>query len=70
MGIAVSDTTCFSAHSTRSASASAATNLSTDVIMKATGWVNETTLNKFYKKPMEQSLNFGEHFLSSENMNK
>ena len=66
MGQAGIDTSCYGAHSTRSATTSAAstTNLPIDIIMKAAGWTNATTFQRFYNKPIEQSPNLGEHLLS------
>jgi hypothetical protein len=51
------DTACYGAHSPRSAStfAVSSTNLPIDLIMKAAGWTNETTFQKFYNKPIGQS---------------
>jgi integrase len=67
MGKAGIDTSCYAAHSTRSASTSAAssTKLPIDIIMKAAGWSSETTFQRFYNKPIEHSANFWEHLLLS-----
>lgn len=48
------DTTVYSAHSTRSASTSAAkaANVPVEIIMKAAGWTNAETFRKFYDKPV------------------
>ena len=67
LGKAGINTACYSAHSTRSASTSAAcvTRLPVDFIMKAAGWSNESTFQKFYNMPVEHPPNFGEHLLLS-----
>ena len=59
------DTEVFSAHSTRSASTSAAARcgLPVDTIMKAAGWSATSTFTKFYKKAPKQ--NFGQTLLLS-----
>ena len=46
------DTNKYSAHSTRAASVSAASQrgIPVDTIMKAAGWTQETTFSKFYRK--------------------
>ena len=48
------DTSIFKAHSTRSASASAAfrQGVSTDVLMSTVGWSSEKTFARFYNKPL------------------
>ena len=48
------DTSKYSAHSTRSASTSAAkgNNISIPTIMKIAGWSQESTFTKFYDKPV------------------
>ena len=55
------DTSKYSAHSTRSASTSAAkgNNISIATIMKSTGWSQESTFAKFYDKPVAPRENFG-----------
>ncbi|KAL9965154.1 hypothetical protein ACROYT_G028915 [Oculina patagonica] len=62
------DTNQFDAHSTRSASTSAAKRSGLDMttIMKAAGWSNASTFALFYDKPIEQSpdANFGQAVLS------
>ena len=52
------DTASFSAHSTRSASTSAAARCGSpvDVIMKPAGWSAMSTFTMFYKKAPEQNL--------------
>ena len=52
------DTELFSAHSTNSASTSAAARcgLPVDVIMKAAGWSAVSTVTRFYKKAPKQNL--------------
>ena len=63
------DTNQFGAHSTRSASTSAAKQSGLDIatIMTAAGWSNASTFALFYDKPIEQSpdANFGQAVLSS-----
>ena len=53
----------FKPHSVRSAASSLAakTNLSIDTIMRAAGWLQETTFSKYYKMPIKS--NFGQHIL-------
>ena len=53
----------FRPHSVRSASTSlaAASQLSLDTIMRAAGWYQENTFNKYYNLPIEP--NFGQHVL-------
>ena len=53
----------FKPHSVCSAAASLAakTNLSIDTIMRAAGWLQETTFSKYYKMPIKS--NFGQHIL-------
>ena len=55
------DTSKYSAHSTRSASTSAAkgNSISIATIMKSAGWSQESTFTKFYNKPVEPRENFG-----------
>ena len=52
------DTELFGAHSTRSASTSAAARcgLAVNVIMKAAGWSAVSTFTRFYKKAPKQNL--------------
>lgn len=52
------DTTLFQAHSTRSASTSAAVRqgLSVDEVLSKVGWSSADTFAKFYNKPIYQSL--------------
>lgn len=63
------DTNQFGAHSTRSASTSAAKRSGLDMttIMRAAGWSNASTFARFYNKPIEHSpdVNFGQAVLSS-----
>ena len=63
------DTNQFGAHSTRSASTSAAKTSGLDMttIMKAAGWSNASTFALFDNKPIEHSpdVNFGQAVLSS-----
>ena len=59
-----SETTTFTAHSTRSASSSkAAKSLSLAEIAKAAGWSNVSTLAKFYNRPIKK--NFGSAVLDN-----
>ena len=47
------DTSVFSAHSTRYASASKAiTTISADMLIRAAGWSQESTFRKFYDRPV------------------
>ena len=66
---ACTDTHQFGAHSTRSASTSAAKRSGLDIttIMRAAGWSNASTFAQFYNKPIEHSpdANFGQAVLSS-----
>ena len=59
------DTSKYSAHSTRSASTSAAkgNSISITTIMKSAGWSQESTFTKFYQKPVEPRENFGAELL-------
>ena len=52
------DTSTFTAHSTRSAStsAAAAAGVPLQTIMAAAGWSRETTFSKFYKKTVRKSF--------------
>ena len=63
------DTHQFGAHSTRSASTSAAKRSGLDMttIMRAAEWSNASTFAQFYNKPIEHSpdANFGQAVLSS-----
>ena len=67
------DSDVFGAHSTRSASTSAAKagNISISTIMDAAGWSNISTFCRFYDKPVErdQKDNFGHSLLKLENIN-
>ena len=66
------DNTVFGAHSTRSASTSAAKvgNIAISTIMNAAGWSNTKTFSKFYDKPIErdQQENFGHSLLKIVNV--
>ena len=66
------DNTVFGAHSTRSASTSAAKvgNIAISTIMDAAGWSNTKTFSKFYDKPIErdQQENFGHSLLKIVNV--
>ena len=63
------DANQFGAHSTRSASTSAAKRSGLDIttIIRAAGWSNASTFARFYSKPIEHSpdANFGKAVLSS-----
>ena len=65
------DTTKFSAHSTRAASASflASNSISIDDIMKSVGWSSESVFQRFYHKPSEENFNFGNSILETMNKN-
>ena len=55
------DITMYTSHSTRSALTSSceAKGFSTTEIMKAAGWSNSGTFEKFYGKPVDHAVNFG-----------
>ena len=61
------DTSKYGAHSTRSASTSAAkgNSISIATIMKSAGWSQESTFTKFYHKPVEHRANFGAELLKA-----
>ena len=61
------DTSKYSAHSTRSASTSAAkgNSISNATIMKSAGWSQESTFTKFYNKPVEPRENFETELLKA-----
>lgn len=60
------DTSVFTAHSTRSASTSAAKDSGTpiNVIMSAAGWTNASTFAKFYQKTTDTEKNFGQAIMT------
>ena len=60
------DTSVFTAHSTRSASTSAAKDSGTpiNVIMSAAGWTNASTFAKFYQKMTDTEKNFGQAIMT------
>ena len=62
------DVEIFNAHSTRSASTSAAVqnNMNVEDILKTVGWSNAATFAKFYHKPIAQGLEFGQRILSGQ----
>jgi hypothetical protein len=66
------DIKVFGAHSTRSASTSAAKvgNMTISAIMDAAWWSNTKTFSKFYDKPIEsdQKENFGDSLLKIVNV--
>ena len=59
------DTKVFGAHSTRSASTSAAkaNSVSLETIMKSAGWSQESTFTKYYQMPIVSQHNFGQELL-------
>ena len=63
------NTDVFSAHSTRSASTSAAASkqIPLDIIMKSAGWHSDKTFQKFYNLPVDTNLhvNYGSELLNS-----
>ena len=60
------DTSIFKAHSTRSASTSAATKLGVPLHdMSTAGWSSNSTFGKFYNKDVVQTSNMGDAILSS-----
>lgn len=61
------DTSKYSAHSTISASTSAAkvNSVSVDTIMKSAGWTQESTFAKYYNKPVVAQNNFGTELLKA-----
>ena len=67
LNLAGIDTTKFGAHSTRSASTSAAKamDVSLDVIMESAGWTQESTFARFYNKPVTRKDNFGNSVLQN-----
>ncbi len=60
------DTSVFTAHSTRSASTSAAKDSGTpiNVIMSAAGWTNASMFAKFYQKMTDTEKNFGQAIMT------
>lgn len=61
LNLAGIDTAKYTAHSTRSASTSAAKtmDIAIDIIMESAGWTQESTFVKFYNKPIMSKNNFG-----------
>ena len=61
------DIELFKPHSTRAAAASAASDSGLDIqtIMDAVGWSNANIFAKFYKKPIETGLEFGQRILGA-----
>ncbi len=61
------NTEVFAAHSTRSASTSAASirQIPLDTIMRSAGWHSDRTFQKFYNLPVENNLNYGKELLDS-----
>ena len=55
------DVNMYTSHSTRSASTSSceAKGFSITEIIKAAGWSNSGTFEKFYHKPVDHAVNFG-----------
>ena len=62
------DVEIFNAHSTRSASTSAAVQnkMNVEDILKTVGWSNAATFAKFYHKPIAQGLEFGQRILNGQ----
>ena len=60
------DTSVFTAHTTRSASTSAAKDSGTpiNVIMSAEGWTNAFTFVKFFQKTTDTEKNFGQAIMT------
>ena len=60
LNLAGIDTAKYTAHSTCSASMSAAKtmDIAIDIIMESAGWTQESTFVKFYKKPITSKNNF------------
>lgn len=60
------NTKVFGAHSTRAAATSAAhsNNISINTIMDAAGWSRESTFRRFYDKPIQAVVNFGDELVS------
>ena len=68
LSVAGIDTNKFTAHSTRSASCSAASRkgVPLETIMKATGWSSSSTFARFYNKPLvDNCTDFARYVLSS-----
>jgi len=61
------NTKVFSAHSTQAAATSAAcsNNVSINTIMDVAGWSRESTFRKFYDKPVQAVVNFGDELVST-----
>ena len=60
------NTNIFAAHSTSSASTSAAIKqIPLETIMKSAGWHSDRTFQKFYNLPVEHNLNYGKELLDS-----
>ena len=61
------NTEMFAAHSTRSASMSAASirQVPLETIMRSAGWHSDRTFQKFYNFPVENTLNYGMELLDS-----
>lgn len=60
------DMNCFSPHSTRSAScsAAAASNVPIDTVLRTAGWKRENTFRKFYNRPVSNDSRFSDNVLS------
>ena len=56
----------FSAHFTAT-SAARSNNVSINTIMDAAGWSREGTFRKFYDKPVQTVVNFGDQLVSTHN---
>ena len=61
------DMSMYTAHSTRSASSSAAAryNIPITSIMKAASWSNDNVFTKFYNKPVNKEAEYGTAMLSN-----
>ena len=61
------DMSCFSAHSTRSASCSAAkkANVPIDTIIKTAGWRQDNVFRKFYNRPVSNDDSFSRSILNT-----
>ena len=60
------NTNIFTAHSTRSASTSAAIKqIGLETIMKSAGWHSDRTFRRFLNFPVERNLNYGKELSDS-----
>lgn len=67
LGQAGIDMSCFSPHSTRSASCSAAAkcNVPIDTILRTAGWKQDNVFRKFYSRPVSNDDSFSQSILSN-----